>query len=153
MIERHTFRQLIETIAMIEAGIEKFEAAVNCHIDDNWMVNAPCRIITAIAEGFFENYTLEKEKGHHSIVDSKLKTIEELLYHFIYMEDYGNESEHCKSKLVVVDQGEDTEKALPCTCIDELYDIIQTYINDMSLNFSFNYCHSYREDKELKNES
>ena len=42
MIERHTFRQLIETVAMIEAGIEKFEAAVNCHLDDNWMVNAPC---------------------------------------------------------------------------------------------------------------
>ena len=26
------------------------------------------------------------------------------------------------------------------TLKDELYDIIQTYIDDMSLNFSFNYC-------------
>ena len=61
--------------------------------------NKSCRIINLTDEGksavftllgiaykweakFFENYTLEKEKGHHSIVDSKLKTIEELLYHF-----------------------------------------------------------------------
>ena len=153
MIEKHTFKQLIETIVIIEAGIEKFEEAVNCYFDDNWMTKAPCKIITALAEGFFENYTLEKEKGHHSIVDSKLEMIEELLYHFIYMEDCGNESEHCKSKLVIVDQGEDTESALPCTCIDELYNVIQMYTERMDLNFSINYCHSHRDDKELKNES
>ena len=144
MIERHTFKQLIETVVMIEAGIEKFEVAVNCPMDDNWMTAAPCRIITAIALGFFDDIP-----GKRSLEEQQAGTLEELLYHFIYMEDCGNESEHCREKLVRI-SNDNEEKALSCTNIDELYGVIRTYLDRQDINFHFNYCHSIREDEELK---
>ena len=144
MIERHTFKALITTVASIEAGIEAFEKAVNCHIDDNWMTDAPCKIIRAISEGFFEKVlpnTLEEDQAD---------AIEELLYHFIYMEDCGNDSEHCKSKLIVIDEGKESQHSIPCTNIDELYTAIEIYLNTPTVDFTFNFCHSHRLDDELK---
>jgi hypothetical protein len=143
MILRHTFKKLIETVVMMEAGIETFEKAVNCHIDDNWMTNGTSNIIRAIAEGFFEKIDI------NSLEEDQADTIEELLYHFIYMEDCGNESEHCREKLVRISNDEE-EKALSCTNIDELYGVIRTYLDRQDINFHFNYCHSHKQDDELK---
>jgi hypothetical protein len=143
MILRHTFKKLIETVVMLEAGIDTFEKAVNCHIDDNWMTNGTSNIIRAIAEGFFENIDI------NSLEEDQADTIEELLYHFIYMEDCGNESEHCREKLVRISNDEE-EKALSCTNIDELYGVIRTYLDRQDINFHFNYCHSHKQDDELK---
>ena len=143
MILRHTFRQLIETVVLMEAGIEAFEKAVNCHMDDNWMTNGTSNIIKAIALGFFEDIPVER-----SLDAQQADTIEELLYHFIYMEDCGNDSEHCREKLVRISNDEE-EKALSCTSIDELYGVIRTYLDRQDINFHFNYCHSVR-DEELK---
>jgi hypothetical protein len=143
MILRHTFKKLIETVVMMEAGIETFEKAVNCHIDDNWMTNGTSNIIRAIAEGFFEKIDI------NSLEEDQADTIEELLYHFIYMEDCGNESEHCREKLVRISNDAE-EKALSCTTVDELYGVIRTYIERQDINFHFNYCHSYKDEEELK---
>ena len=143
MITRHTFKQLIETVAIMEAGIEAFEKAVNCHIDDNWMTNGTSNIIRAIALGFFDDIPVKR-----SLEEQQAATIEELLYHFIYMEDCGNDSEHCREKLVRISNDEE-EKALSCTNIDELYGVIRTYLDRQDINFQFNYCHSFR-DEELK---
>jgi hypothetical protein len=143
MILRHTFKKLIETVVMMEAGIDTFEKAVNCHIDDNWMTNGTSNIIRAIAEGFFEKIDI------NSLEEDQADTIEELLYHFIYMEDCGNESEHCREKLVRISNDEE-EKALSCTNIDELYGVIRTYLDRQDINFHFNYCHSHKQDDELK---
>jgi hypothetical protein len=144
MIARHTFKQLIETVVVMEAGIEAFEKAVNCHIDDNWMTNGTSNIIRAIALGFFEDIPVER-----SLDDQQADTIEELLYHFIYMEDCGNDSEHCREKLVRISNDKE-EKALSCTNIDELYGVIRTYLDRQDINFHFNYCHSIRDEEELK---
>ena len=144
MISRHTFKQLIETVAIMEAGIEAFEKAVNCHIDDNWMTNGTSNIIRAIALGFFDDIPVKR-----SLEEQQADTIEELLYHFIYMEDCGNDSEHCREKLVRISNDEE-EKALSCTNIDELYGVIRTYLDRQDINFHFNYCHSHRQDDELK---
>ena len=143
MIERHTFKQLIETVVIMEAGIEAFEKAVNCHIDDNWMTNGTSNVIRAIAEGFFSDTPVKR-----SLEEQQAETIEELLYHFIYMEDCGNDSEHCREKLVRISNNEE-EKPLSCTNIDELYGVIRTYLDRPDINFHFNYCHSYK-DEELK---
>jgi hypothetical protein len=144
MIARHTFKQLIETVVVMEAGIEAFEKAVNCHIDDNWMTNGTSNIIRAIALGFFEDIPVER-----SLDEQQADTIEELLYHFIYMEDCGNDSEHCREKLVRISNDKE-EKALSCTNIDELYGVIRTYLDRQDINFHFNYCHSIRDEEELK---
>ena len=144
MIERHTFKQLIETVVIMEAGIEAFEKAVNCHIDDNWMTNGTSKIIRAISEGFFDDIPVKR-----SLEEDQSEVIEELLYHFIYMEDCGNASEHCREKLVRISNNEE-EKALSCTNIDELYGVIRTYLERQDINFHFNYCHSYRDEEELK---
>jgi hypothetical protein len=144
MIERHTFKQLIETVAVMEAGIEAFEKAVNCHIDDNWMTNGTSNIIRAIAEGFFEKVAA------NSLEEDQADTIEELLYHFIYMEDCGNDSEHCREKLVRVSNDRGEENALSCTTVDELYGVIRTYIERQDINFSFNFCHSHKLDDEIQ---
>lgn len=144
MILRHTFKQLIETVVMMEAGIETFEKAVNCHIDDNWMTNGTSNIIRAIALGFFDDIPVNR-----SLEEQQADTIEELLYHFIYMEDCGNDSEHCREKLVRISNDEE-EKALSCTNIDELYNVIRTYIDRHDISFHFNYCHSYEDDMKLK---
>lgn len=145
MIKRHTFKQLIETVAVMEAGIEAFEKVVNCHIDDNWMTNGTSNIIRAIAEGFFEELPVKR-----SLEEQQSETIEELLYHFIYMEDCGNESEHCKSKLVVINEGKEDQHSVPCTNLDELYNVIILYLEHTDCDFTFNYCHSTQEDEELK---
>ena len=143
MIERHTFTKLIASIVEIEKGIEALEKALGCHFDDNWMTEAPSNIIRAISEGFFEKvYT-------NSLEEDQADTIEELLYHFIYMEDCGNDSEHCREKLVRISNNEE-EKALSCTNIDELYGVIRTYLDRQDINFHFNYCHSFRDEEELK---
>ena len=141
MIERHTFKKLINTIVDVEKGITALETTLNCHFDDNWLVNIPSNIIEAIAKGFFE-YSKDLE----SAAGSQIETIEELLYHFIYMEDCGNNSEHCMSKLVIVDEGKESQHSLPCTNIDELYNAIIIYITSTTVDFSFNYCHSYKEE-------
>lgn len=145
MIARHTFKQLIETVAVMEAGIEAFEKAVNCHIDDNWMTNGTSNIIRAIAEGFFEELPVKR-----SLEEQQSETIEELLYHFIYMEDCGNDSEHCREKLVRVSNDKGEENALSCTTVDELYGVIRTYLERQDINFHFNYCHSHKLDDEIK---
>ena len=143
MIERHTFKQLIETVVIMDAGIEAFEKAVNCHIDDNWMTNGTSKIIRAIADGFFEKIDV------NSLEEKQADTIEELLYHFIYMEDCGNDYEHCREKLVRISNNEE-EKAFSCTSVDELYGVIRTYLDRPDINFHFNYCHSFRDEEELK---
>lgn len=144
MISRHTFRQLIETVAIMEAGIEAFERAVNCHIDDNWMTNGTSSIISAIALGFFDDIPVGRSLGAQ-----QADTIEELLYHFIYMEDCGNDSEHCREKLVRISNDKE-EKALSCTNIDELYGVIRTYLDRQDINFHFNYYHSHKIDDEIE---
>ena len=136
MIELHTFKALINTVVEIEAGICKLEEALNCHFDDNWMTSTPCRIINAIANGFFDKNDTEWQ----------VDTIEELLYHFIYMEDCGNNSEHCKSKMVVMNEGKANEMPLSCTNLDELYSVIRTYIDKTDTDFTFSYCHSYKDE-------
>ena len=143
MIARHTFKQLIETVAVMEAGIEAFEKAVNCHIDDNWMTNGTSQIIRAIAEGFFEEPPFER-----SLEDCQSETIEELLYHFIYMEDCGNDSEHCRSKLIIMDEGKESQQSIPCTNLDELYSAIELYLNTPRADFTFNYCHSCKDEED-----
>lgn len=145
MISRHTFKTLIAVITEMEAGIETFEKAVNCHIDDNWMTNGTSNIIRAIAEGFFDELPVKR-----SLEDQQSETIEELLYHFIYMEDCGNDSEHCREKLVRVSNDKGEENALSCTTVDELYGVIRTYLDRQDINFNFNYCHSFRDEEELK---
>ena len=144
MIERHTFKQLIETVVIMEAGIEAFEKAVNCHIDDNWMTNGTSKIIRAITEGFFSDIPVKRR-----LEEQQAETIEELLYHFIYMEDCGNDYEHCREKLVRISNNEE-EKALSCTTVDELYGVICTYLDRPDINFHFNYCHSHKIDDEIK---
>jgi hypothetical protein len=144
MLERHTFRTLIETIALNEVGIKSFENAVGCQIDDNWMTRSSSSIIRALSDGFFDKVP---EEG--TLEYRRSEVIEELLYHFIYMEDCGNDSEHCREKLVRVSNDNNEETALPCTSIDELYTIIYTYLAREDLNFHFNYCHSSR-DEEIK---
>lgn len=145
MISRHTFKTLIAVITEMEAGIETFEKAVNCHIDDNWMTNGTSNIIRAIAEGFFDELPVKR-----SLEDQQSETIEELLYHFIYMEDCGNDSEHCREKLVRVSNDKGEENALSCTTVDELYGVIRTYLDRQDISFNFNYCHSFRDEEELK---
>lgn len=144
MIEKHTFKDLIKTVVLVEKGIEKFEEAISCHIDDNWMTRVCNGIIRAIAEGFFEKVDI------NSLEEVQADTIEELLFHFIYMEDCGNDSEHCREKLVRVSNNKGEENALSCTTVDELYGVIRTYIERQDINFSFNFCHSYKPDDELK---
>ena len=145
MIAIHTFKSLINTVVVMEAGIETFEKAVNCHIDDNWMTNGTSNIIRAVAEGFFEEIPVK-----NSLEEDQFEVIEELLYHFIYMEDCGNDSEHCKSKLVRMSNDKGEEKSLSCTNIDELYGVIRTYLMRDDLNFHFNYCHSHKLDNEIQ---
>ena len=65
------------------------------------------------------------------------------------MEGCGNDSEHCREKLVRISNDVE-EKALSCTNIDELYGVIRTYIERQDINFHFNYCHSYKDEEELK---
>ncbi len=146
MIEKHTFKALIETVVLMEKGIKDLERALRCQFDQNWVTEAPDNIIRAITEGFFDSpikdRTLEYQQS---------ETIEELLYHFIYMEDCGNDSKHCREKLVRVSNANGEEKAIPCTCIEELYGVIRTYLERTDIHFSFNYCHSHSmDDKELK---
>ena len=144
MIERHTFKALINTIVEIENGIEKIEGALNCHFDKNWCTEAPVMIIRAIAEGFFDKVipnTLEKAQAD---------TIEELLYHFIYMEACGNDSKHCKSKLVIIYEGTEAQNSIPCTNLEELYDVIDLYLNSPTVDFTFNFCHSHKLDDKVK---
>ena len=144
MILRHTFKQLIETVVLMEAGIEAFEKAVNCHIDDNWMTTGTSNIIRTITLGFFDDIPAE-----HSLEEQQADTIEELLYHFIYMEDCGNDSEHCREKLVRISNDEE-EKALSCATVDELYGVIHTYLDRQDINFHFNYCHSYKSEDSVE---
>ena len=145
MIERHTFKALINSVSEIENGIEKLEGVFNCQFDRNWMTEAPCRIIRAIADGFFDSPPYDR-----SLEESQSELIEELLYHFIYMEDCGNDSEHCRSKLVIADEGKETEHSIPCTNLDELYNAIDIYLNTPTVDFTFNFCHSHRLDDEVK---
>lgn len=65
------------------------------------------------------------------------------------MEDCGNDSEHCKCKLVVINEGKDDEHYVSCTNLDELYNVICLYIENTTCDFTFNYCHSHRLDDEL----
>ena len=143
-MERHTFKALITSVVEIEKGINALESALNCHFDGNWLTEAPCNIIRALSDSFFDK---TPEAG--TLEYRRSETIEELLYHFIYMEDCGNDSEHCREKLVRVYNDRSEETALPCTNIDELYTIICTYLAREDLNFHFNYCHS-RRDEESK---
>jgi hypothetical protein len=143
MIEKHTFKKLISSILEIEAGITALEKTLACQFDNNWMTKAPEAIIRTIAEGFFEKVDVG------SLEEDQADTIEELLYHFIYMEDCGNDSEHCREKLVRI-SNDTEEKALSCTSVDELYGVIRTYIERQDINFHFNYCHSYKDEEELK---
>lgn len=145
MISRHTFKTLIAVITEMEAGIEAFEKAVNCHIDGNWMTNGTSNIIRAVAEGFFDIPPVKR-----SLEEQQSETIEELLYHFIYMEDCGNDSEHCKSKLIIVNEGKEDQHSVPCTNLDELYNAINIYLSSPAVDFTFNYCHSHKLDDEIK---
>ena len=144
MIERHTFKSLIETITYMEEGIQKLEQALNCYFDANWMTETPSKLIRAITESFFEEVTTDGLK------EAQADVIEELLYHFIYMEDCGNDSEHCKTELVKISNDKGEEASLSCANLDELYNVIRTYLQRDDINFHFNYCHSHSQDDTLK---
>ena len=141
MIERHTFKELIGTIVVSEEYIKKLEELLVVNFEGGPFVRNNEHIIHAIAEGF---------QTFGEINDFQVETVEELLCHFIYMEDCGNDSEHCKSKLVIVNEGKEDQHSVPCTNLDELYNVITLYIENTDCDFTFNYCHSYRLDDELK---
>lgn len=143
MIEKHTFKALLETVLRIEAGMRNLEDALNIHFEEGWLVETSNQIINAVINGFFP-----ADKVDDFLADN----INELVYHFIYMEDGGNNSKHCKSELVLVNKDMLDERRLSCTNLDELYDVICTFINEKDSKFSFNYCHSYKED-ELEKET
>ena len=141
MIERHTFKELIGTIVASEDCLNKLEELLAVNFDGSPFVRNNEHIIHAIAEGF---------QTFGEINDFQVEIVEELLYHFIYMEDCGNDSEHCKSKLVIVNEGKEDQHSVPCTNLDELYNVITLYIENTDCDFTFNYCHSYRIEDELK---
>lgn len=141
MIERHTFKELINTILVSEDCIKKLEDLLEVNFEGGPLVRNNEHIIHAIAEGF---------QTFGKINDFQVETVEELLYHFIYMEDCGNDSEHCKSKLVIINEGKEDQHPVPCTTLDELYNVITLYIENTDCDFTFNYCHSYHLDDELK---
>ena len=140
MIERHTFKELINIVARAEDYIKKLEA-LGITINDGPLIHNNETVIHAIAEGF---------QTFGAINDFQVEAVEELLYHFIYMEDCGNESEHCKSRLVVVNKGREDEHSMSCTNLDELYNVIILYIEHPECEFTFNYKHSNYLDEELK---
>lgn len=141
MIERHTFKELIENVVTSDAFLSKLEQLLGVQFDSGVVTNGIERTIHAIAEGF---------QTYGEINDFQVETVEELLYHFIYMEDCGNESEHCRSKLVIVNEGKEDQHSVPCTNLDELYNVIILYLENTDCDFTFNYCHATQEDKELK---
>ena len=141
MIERHTFKELITTIVVTEDCLTKLEDLLGVNFEGGPFVRNNERTIHAIAEGF---------QIFGNINDFQVETVEELLYHFIYMEDCGNDSEHCKSKLVIVNEGKEDQHSVPCTNLDELYDVICSYIENINCDFTFNYCHSHHIDDEIK---
>lgn len=140
MIERHTFKELISTVVMYEDYIAKIEKLLDIQFANGPIVQTCEHIIHALAEGFQQN---------DKINDIQVETVEELLYHFIYMEDCGNTSEHCKSKLVIINEGKEDQHSMSCTNLDELYNVIALYVEDTDCDFTFNYCHSHYTD-ELK---
>lgn len=141
MIERHTFKELIENVVTSDALLSKLEKLLGVQFDSGIVTNSIERTIHAIAEGF---------QPYGEINDFQVETINELLYHFIYMEDCGNESEHCKSKLVIINEGKEDQHSVPCTNLDELYNVIILYLENTDCDFTFNYCHATQEDEELK---
>ena len=147
MIARHSFKNLIEVVQIQETGIDNLERSLNCYMDNNWMTQVPNKLIRTIAESFFS------EVVPNSKEDLMSNTIEGLLYHFIYMEDCGNDSEHCKTKLVTVNEGKEDQHSVSCTNLDELYNVITSYIEHTDCDFTFNFCHSYHLDEELKDEN
>lgn len=139
MIERHTFKELITAVTTLDSGIVKLEDALGAHFDSNNFTKAQELVIHAIAEGFQETANINYDQ---------VDIVEELLYHFIFMEDCGNDSEHCKSKLVIVNEGKEDAHSVPCTNVDELYNVITLFIERLDIDFSFNYCHSHKLDDE-----
>jgi hypothetical protein len=139
MIGRHTFKELITAVTTLDSGIVKLEDALGAHLDGNNFTKAQELVIHAIAEGFQETANINYDQ---------VDIVEELLYHFIFMEDCGNDSEHCKSKLVIVNEGKEDAHSVPCTNVDELYNVITLFIERLDLDFTFNYCHSHKLDDE-----
>ena len=85
---------------MYEDYIAKIEKLLDIQFANGPIVQTCEHIIHALAEGFQQN---------DKINDIQVETVEELLYHFIYMEDCGNTSEHCKSKLVIINEGKEDQ--------------------------------------------
>ena len=130
MMEFHTFRSLMYLLKTYNDGLDKFDKALGIQINDGWMVQSIDNLIKTIAGGFF-SYALydSVEAG----IESQLETIEQLICHYCFMGDFGENDEQL-DRVYVENQDTENEIVYPCKSLRDVYNIIIRYMDDNNEN-------------------
>ena len=123
MIDKRTFCKLIDNLGAYVGGMEELEKSLGVMFDDNFMTKMVDRTLVTIGESFFTKEQIDDIEN-----DVALNTVTDILYHYAFQGEFGLKVAKLQ-RLYVEDEGLKTEFALNAFNSEELYAIIDRYLN------------------------
>ena len=123
MIDKRTFCKLIDNVGSYVGELEVFEKSLKVTFDDNFLTHMIDNSLVIVGESFFTKEQLEDIEH-----DIPVNTVLDIIYHYAFQGDFGRKPGKLQ-RLYVEDEGLKTEVALNAFNSEELYDIINRYLN------------------------
>lgn len=123
MLDKRTFCKLMDNLGSYVGGMEELERSLSVMFDDNFMTKIVDRTLVTIGESFFTEEQLND-------IDNEvaLNTVLDIIYHYAFQGEFGLKVAKLQ-RLYVEDEGLKTEVVLNAFNSEELYAVIDRYIN------------------------
>ena len=123
MLDKRTFCRFLDILEEHTAGIDTLEQALRVTFDNNFLTNILDKSLDTIAESFFTDEQLTN-------LDylPQVETVKDILYHYAFKGEFGLKTGELQ-RLYVEDEGLKTEFVLNAFNSEELYDIVNRYLN------------------------
>ena len=123
MLDKRTFCKFLNILEEHTVGVDTLEQALKVTFDNNFLTQILDKSLDIIAESFFTEEQLEDLD-----YQTQVETVKDMLYHYAFAGEFGLKTGNLQ-RLYVEDEGLKTEFALNAFNAEELYTVIDQYLN------------------------
>ena len=129
-MNRKAFKLLLEGLSYYNSSLDRLENTLNCKFGDSFLTSIEDTIIYTTALNFFDD--IEED-------NSTFNTVCDILYYWIFTCDFGKDKDKL-TDFYIENKGLETELKLSAITIDDLYNVINRYVNptDFTKTISIN---------------
>lgn len=123
MLDKRTFCKLIDDLGFYVTGMEDLEKTLQVTFDNNFLTRHLDRSLETISQSFFTQEQIEDIDDQIAI-----ETVTDIIYHYAFKGEFGSKISELQ-RLYIEDENLSTEFAMNAFNSEELYDVIERYLN------------------------